>query len=69
MALPLDLPPSFLFAGQKESRIQIQYKLIARMDDESLNEKNKYPSLINKRLLIVSKYPEHANFDIAYDQY
>ena len=39
------------------------------MDDESLNEKNKYPSLINKRLLIVSKYPENANFDIAYDQF
>ena len=37
------------------------------MDDESLNEKNKYPSLINKRLLIVSKYPENASFDIAYD--
>ena len=64
--LPPELPSSILFLGPKQSRIQIMYKLRAKMEELPLEGKViKYKPLINKRIVIISKPPEKITFDIV----
>eukprot|EP00347_Sterkiella_histriomuscorum_P019381 403341845 len=66
MQIPHDMPSSFLFVGQKDSRIQIQYKLIAKMEDTSNKKKGGYLPLLSKRLVIVQHPPEEIKFDQSF---
>lgn len=64
--LPADIPASVFFMGHvKNSKIQITYKIIAKMEEPVINGKSTYRPLVSKRLLIVSAPVEKVNFNVS----
>lgn len=54
--------------GQKESKIQITYKIVAKLEEPVINGKSTYKPLVSKRLLIVSSPVEKINFNVSLKQ-
>eukprot|EP00347_Sterkiella_histriomuscorum_P016070 403354603 len=66
--LPRDLPPSLFYLGQKDAKIQITYKVIAKMEEPIINGKSTFKPLVSKRLVIVSTPVEKINFNVSMKQ-
>lgn len=49
----------------KDSKIQITYKIVAKMEEPVINGKSTYRPLVSKRLVIVSGPVEKVNFNVS----
>ena len=66
--MPKDLPSSLFFTGNKDCKIQVTYKIIAKLEEPIINGKSTYKPLLSKRLLIVSTPIEKINFNVSMKQ-
>ncbi len=54
-----------LFLGSKESKIQVSYKLFAKMEEATVNGHGKYRPLTNKRVVIFNEPVKQVNFNVS----
>lgn len=56
--LPQSLPSSFLYYGDKKSKLSLRYKVIARMEEACDTSKSVFKPFIAKRRIVINKIPD-----------
>ena len=62
------MPSSLFFRGHNDGRINITYKIVAKLEEPVINGKQVYKPLVAKRLLILSQPLSKINFNVSLKQ-